>query len=276
MKEYYSIGEMAGLNFISVEALRYYDRIGLLKPSLVNEENGYRYYTYRDFLFLDKIQYLKNFGMSLAEIKYQLSISNIENSLNIYEKQLTAVNSEIRGLLNLKKRIRHNLKNLSSQNQLRKKTEAEIIRYPERYMVTIDKDVSSEAEYEITIRPLSHRLYSNNFIGMADFMGIKLIKDLRKGVFGHAVKIGTIMEKPVPGFRTTRIPGGAFACIYHPGNLEQISGSYLKLLEFIDGSEYSTGATAIEIHLIDQMVSRLPKEHLTHIQIPLVKEPAKS
>ncbi len=273
MKEYYSIGEMAGLNFISVEALRYYDRIGLLKPSLVNEENGYRYYTYRDFLFLDKIQYLKNFGMSLAEIKYQLSISDMENSLNIYEKQLAAVNTEIRGLLNLRKRIRHNLRNLSSQNQLRMKTEAEIIRYPERYMVTIDKDVSSEAEYEITIRPLSHRLYSNNFIGMADFMGIKLIEDLRKGVFGHAVKIGTIMEKPVPGFRTTRIPGGSFACIYHPGNMEQISESYLKLLEFIDDSEYSTGTTAIEIHLIDQMVSRLPEEHLTHIQIPLVQEP---
>jgi len=275
MKEYYSIGEMAELNFISIEALRYYDRIGLLKPSLVNEENGYRYYTYRDFLFLDKIQYLKNFGMSLAEIKHQLSISNIENSLDIYEKQLAIVNSEVKGLLNLRKKIKHNLRNLSAQDQLRKKTEAEIIRYPERYMATIDKDVRSEAEYEVTIRRLSHRLYSNNFIGMADFMGIKVMEDLRKGLFNRAVKIGTIMEKPVPGFKTSPIPGGTFACIYHSGNMEQISRSYQKLFDFIDNSEYSTDSTAIEIHLIDQMVSRFPEEHLTQIQIPLVEEQAR-
>ena len=47
MKEYYSIGEMARLNFISPHTLRYYDKIDLLKPSHINEENGYRYYNYK-------------------------------------------------------------------------------------------------------------------------------------------------------------------------------------------------------------------------------------
>ena len=51
MKEYYSIGEMAKLNFISPHTLRYYDKIDLLKPFkylwdkfMKFFKNGVRYY----------------------------------------------------------------------------------------------------------------------------------------------------------------------------------------------------------------------------------------
>lgn len=62
------------LNFISPHTLRYYDKIDLLKPSYINEETGYRYYSYKDFLFLDAVQYLRYFDMSLEEPKNNLRI----------------------------------------------------------------------------------------------------------------------------------------------------------------------------------------------------------
>ena len=40
----YLIGQFSKINRISVKRLRYYDKVGLLKPKKVDEFNGYRYY----------------------------------------------------------------------------------------------------------------------------------------------------------------------------------------------------------------------------------------
>ena len=50
-----SIGEMAELNNISRQALRLYDRIGLLAPYYVDENTGYRHYDIRQCARLDMI-----------------------------------------------------------------------------------------------------------------------------------------------------------------------------------------------------------------------------
>ena len=40
-----TIGQMTKLNNITEQTLRLYDKIGLLKPHIINKENGYRYYS---------------------------------------------------------------------------------------------------------------------------------------------------------------------------------------------------------------------------------------
>ena len=46
MKDYFSIGEISELTGLSNHALRYYDKIHLVTPAIVNEQTGYRYYSY--------------------------------------------------------------------------------------------------------------------------------------------------------------------------------------------------------------------------------------
>ncbi|MBQ3421288.1 MAG: MerR family transcriptional regulator, partial [Romboutsia sp.] len=69
MKKYFSIGEMSKLYNISIETLRHYDRIGILKPEYINEKTGYRYYSTKNFIALDLIKNFKAIGLSLEEIK---------------------------------------------------------------------------------------------------------------------------------------------------------------------------------------------------------------
>ncbi len=69
MKEKYTIGETAVLLGVSTQTLRYYDKIGLLPPKYIDEETGYRFYSYNQFHYIDKIKYLQGFGLSLEEIK---------------------------------------------------------------------------------------------------------------------------------------------------------------------------------------------------------------
>ena len=53
MKTKYSIGKVAKIHNMTIESLRHYDRVGLLKPSYINEDTGYRYYSAKDFVILD-------------------------------------------------------------------------------------------------------------------------------------------------------------------------------------------------------------------------------
>lgn len=69
MKKYFTIGETATLNGISIKALRHYDGIGLLKPAYIDNSTNYRYYTYDQFPYIDKIKRYQSIGMPLKNIK---------------------------------------------------------------------------------------------------------------------------------------------------------------------------------------------------------------
>ena len=61
-------GDLAKIANISLRTLRYYDKIGLLKPSQI-APNGYRQYNEEDLIRLQKILLLKKLGFSLEEIE---------------------------------------------------------------------------------------------------------------------------------------------------------------------------------------------------------------
>lgn len=62
------IGDFARLSQMSVKALRFYDEIGLLKPTFVDRTTGYRYYAPSLLSRLNQILAFKELGVSLAEI----------------------------------------------------------------------------------------------------------------------------------------------------------------------------------------------------------------
>ena len=87
-------GEFAKLAGVSVRTLHYYDEIGLLKPSFVDEQNGYRFY---DEISLERMQEI----LFYRELDFELkSIAEILSSPD-YDKQKAL--AEQRKLLILKK-----------------------------------------------------------------------------------------------------------------------------------------------------------------------------
>lgn len=67
-EELLSIGEFAKLRGVSVKSLRYYERVGALKPAYVNEESGYRYYSINQISDLDMVTTFIELGVPLKEI----------------------------------------------------------------------------------------------------------------------------------------------------------------------------------------------------------------
>ena len=81
----FSIGEFSKLGRVTIDTLRHYDALGLLKPAEVDPFTGYRYYSARQLKSLNRILALKEIGFSLDEIA------------RIFQEKLTS--DQVRGML---------------------------------------------------------------------------------------------------------------------------------------------------------------------------------
>ncbi len=109
----YSTGQFAKLANVTERTIRYYDKIGLLKPSFVME-NGYRRYTQSDLLKLQKILTLKHMGFSLEEI-YPM-VSNEQNVKESFSMQIDLLDSQIKHLQVIKDSMENFVQNVDERN----------------------------------------------------------------------------------------------------------------------------------------------------------------
>lgn len=68
MNRYLSIGEVSSIKGISIRSLRYYDKIGVLKPAYTNPHTGYRYYTIKQFFEIDMVTVCVKLGIPLKSL----------------------------------------------------------------------------------------------------------------------------------------------------------------------------------------------------------------
>lgn len=97
-KELLTVGEAADLMGTTVRTLQYYDKEGLLKPSVMSK-GGRRLYTAKDIIRLHQILSFKYLGFSLAEIKGRLlSLDNPKEVADILKCQKETIEAQIAGL----------------------------------------------------------------------------------------------------------------------------------------------------------------------------------
>jgi DNA-binding transcriptional MerR regulator len=85
------IGEFARVNQVSVATLRYYDQCGLLKPTELDPETGYRYYALDQLPRLNRILALKDLGFPLDQIarllEEDLSLEQLQGMFKLKQVQ---------------------------------------------------------------------------------------------------------------------------------------------------------------------------------------------
>lgn len=69
MKNLFSIGEVSKIKGITIKALRYYHKVGILIPRYIDESSGYRYYSIDQFIYIDIIKGCRALGTSIDELQ---------------------------------------------------------------------------------------------------------------------------------------------------------------------------------------------------------------
>ncbi len=130
----FTISEFSKMSNTSIQTLRYYDNLDLLKPSLIGKFNNYRYYSTKELIKSKIIKKFKRMGFSLKDIlnllnkydeKYLIQQknklqNNIDNDLNSIKeidgiiKKLNNKNTdftkELINLINIEERSKINMK----------------------------------------------------------------------------------------------------------------------------------------------------------------------
>ena len=112
MKNYFTISEFAKLRNININSLRYYEKLGLLKPAVVDENTGYRYYSAEQVSILNKIILCIQLGIPLKEmVQFLDGDGNLQSQMLLEQGRIIA-QKRIREMQNNLDYIEYSLKNI--------------------------------------------------------------------------------------------------------------------------------------------------------------------
>ncbi len=122
MKNYFTISEFAKLRDININSLRYYEKLGILKPAYIDENNGYRYYSPEQVSVLNKIILCIQLGIPLKEMIGFLDEDGNLESQKLLEQGRIVARTRIREMQNNLDYIEYSLKSIEENKMYLERT----------------------------------------------------------------------------------------------------------------------------------------------------------
>lgn len=274
-EDYLSITEMAKLRKVTSETLRYYDRIGLLKPDHIDPNNGYRYYSVRKSEKLGVIRELRELGMSIEEIVDYFTDCNLKKSVQIMRDQYSKLQDEIKNKILLSGKIAQKLAFLGELTALRDMDEPFLEKFPERYIITLNKPASGPKNYIYALSELESMLTEISPILATDRLGV--FTDERILHPGKGCVPSTPMlfmdnnnnNNNIAQYMQT-IPEGYYLCfVYDKGRLEMYDSRFQKIRKYMAENNLRVCGKIFQRYIIDITMTDRRSETLMEIQVPV-------
>lgn len=266
------IGDFSRLSRVSVRMLRYYDDVGLIKPTKVDDLTGYRFYNENQLPQMSKINALKDMGFSISMIKdilqYEDNVIEIEKVFKIHRKQL---------LEDIEK-LNYQIKLLDiALGKLRKD---EVMKYncvikemPERYVASVRQTISKYEDegklWHILFKETSHL----NMIPCGSAMAILHDKEFKENDVDVEVQIEVKGKYPdTQNVKFKMINSLLVASTSFNGSYDQFRDAYAALAAWVFENGYEFCGAMIDIYHVGPNETRNPDEFVTEICCPIKKK----
>ena len=143
----YRIGEFSILKSVTVKTLRYYDKIDLFKPAVIDKYTGYRYYSEEQVEIFNKIAKYKELNFSLDQIKELLTN---KNSNSIIKNKIEELTNDI----NQKEQTIGILKNMLGEDRMR----VELRDYHEKYKIGKRYTISKKEDWKKKVQEVKEEI----------------------------------------------------------------------------------------------------------------------
>ncbi len=233
-----TIGQMAGLNRISTQTLRLYDREGLLTPMITDPDTGYRYYHITQSARLDMIQYMKDYGMTLKQIRQTLDSGDPEAIKAFINKQMGAIDQQMEMLAQRKRAMNKVLENYRKYETLPKDEQVFMEYIPERYIYsyTTDTDYFNQDHvgYEYMLRELKIHL-SEEDLNMSYFCNVGTIMREEALISGDffSNEVFLFVSPDEKHMKPEMLPASMYCCICSDDFYAETDNAR-KMLDYID------------------------------------------
>ncbi|MEB2631576.1 MULTISPECIES: MerR family transcriptional regulator [Peribacillus] len=282
MQNKLSIGEMAKLRGVTVDTLRHYDKIGLLKPFHIDPETGYRYYSISQYEVLGTIKELRSIGFSLEEIKQFLTDRNVKKSVQSLQKSMANIQEEIKKLQGIHNILMTRLYNIEHFTNSYSNSDIVIKQFEEREYIQLDRSVSwadtenlyfGYLELENKIGGIIPALASNkfgDFIKKEYFDEIRQSSDFSANLSDYQSQSFILVQGEESEQPTQKIENGLFLCSYYGGlTREKMLTQLKKQLHYCDTHDYIITGDAFRIMQVDVSLTDQYDEAYYEIQIPI-------
>jgi effector-binding domain-containing protein/DNA-binding transcriptional MerR regulator len=250
-----------------VKTLRFYHEEGLLEPTSIDDQTGYRYYDASLVELARTIAFLKSLDFSLAEIKDLLAKAQGGDDLtDALERQRRTIDERIGRL----KKARQSLDEfLSAQREGKQLMTQPTFQCEEKQVPAMKiAAVRMHAPYKDCGQGFSKigKAFWNQIAGPA----LLLIYDMDYQEIANyepcmPVKGGQSRDE----IEVRELPAGRCVALLHKGPYEQISRSYEKALAYVKEKGYTLKSPCREIYLKGpgMFFKGNPKNYLTEIQL---------
>lgn len=261
-----TISEFARLSGIRRKNLIFYDEIGLFAPAKVGE-NGYRYYTYRQFDTATMIWALKEIGVPLKEIKAYTSTRTPGRMLDLFRQQIGRVEEDMRTLARIRTMMRTH------------------IRITEEALAA---DPGSLSIRRLEAEPVAYGPMIDYADGKTatDALAVFYDDDANRGPAGSDPLGAQVplegWEDPQAGRLPRRYyfrrpdgpdekPAGLYAIGHGLGDYGETGPLYGRLLAFIEAEGFQPAGDAYETYVINELSTVDPADYLFRIEIPVAR-----
>ncbi|HYE11632.1 MAG TPA: MerR family transcriptional regulator [Patescibacteria group bacterium] len=269
MKEKFLIGELSKIFNISADTLRYYDKIGLLKPEY-DQYNHYRYYSLENFFTLSRILFLKSLDISMKDIKNYFSNQEKDHLLRLLKSEKDEIDSKINRLINLKGKIESKIDLIEGANSYI--NEIRIERLPERRGVFIEiEDIQDDSEIKNSLKKHeAHLKMSSWLIEGQVYTSLSKMNVLQRRFDRFNYFIEILSSNEIDSTQIKVLKENNYACIVFSGSYDKIEHYYGILIQWIENNGYEIAGDSIEKNIVDYGFSNSEEEYISEIQIPII------
>jgi DNA-binding transcriptional MerR regulator len=268
MKDYYKINEISKLYGIGVDSLRYYERIGILKPK--RDINGYRLYSLKDIYKLNIISDLRQLDFSMKQIKEYLDHQSIDNTIALLYEEQEYVKEQLKKLRERKQIMKDRIEALKSAASI---TAGEYVvkELPPRPCVRLNEYITRDEEMDFAVKKL-HRKHENKIrdFGNQSIGAVMSLEDLEKGLVNVYRSIFFILERTEENYDFMLPEGRYLSCCYR-GDYLQSTERISKMIAYSKSQGFNISGDPFEIYVVDNRETMKEEEFLTEIQIQILE-----
>ena len=269
----FKIGDFSKLSQVTVKALRYYDKIGLLKPARVDRFTSYRYYSADQLPRLHRILALKDLGLSLEQIgsllDEDLSAEQLRGMLRLKQAE---IQQQVQGEQERLARVEARLRQIEQEGKM--PTQEVVVKKVGGLKVAALRDVIPTAAAQ---GPLWDELMS--FIAQhgAKPAGpcLTIYHDTEYRERDVDVEVGQPMDGSPPEdprIKVRELPAiKTMASVIQQGSYDNFHETYAVLMTWIEANGYRIVGPSREVYLRGHADTDNPDEFVTEVQFPVAK-----
>ncbi|MCR8658650.1 MerR family transcriptional regulator [Paenibacillus endoradicis] len=265
--QYFTTSEFAKVCGVTKHTLFHYDEIGILKPEIV-KENGYRYYSYKQFYTFDTIAVLKETGTSLKEIKEYINNQNTLHFLTMLQQKQHHLVEEQRKLVRMQRLLQGAIDNTQRALQVNC-GEPWIEECEEEYFIAVklSKD-SSEKDHVRKIYQIFDYCDEHNIDYDFPIGSIINKTSLEEGVYDPDYYCNKISYRHNNKLLYIK-PQSKYLIMNHKGSYESIPASYKKLMSYIADNNLTITGDSYEYELLSYLAVGDPDKYVIQIAIQI-------